>query len=221
MKLWIATPSHSGKVTVTFAWSLADTLQALQSAKIAVRWNVILYCSFPHAARDKLVRDFLKSDYTDILFIDDDMGWEVGGLLQMLLSDVDVVGAICPKRSDKPVWAVNLLSDANGQRIEKDGLLEAAWVGTAIMRIRRSVFERMPDRYFNAGFEPDGGFIGEDAWFCREWRRLGGQVWADPRMSVIHSGQKDWHGNYSESVWPPSRDGSQAGCSRPASPDTV
>lgn len=138
-----------------------------------------------------MAREFMTSDYTDLLFADDDMGWDIGGLLKMLAYDVDVVGAICPKRRDPVDWAVRLTGN------EHDGLLECSYIGTALLRIRRKAFEAMPGRYFDAGFEGDR-FIGEDAWFCREYRKHGGKVWAYPGITVTHTGPKDWRGNYSE-----------------------
>jgi hypothetical protein len=197
VKVSIVTPTHSGQVYADFAVSLANTVKALTAAGIEAQFKVHCFGSFIHAVRDKLAHEFLASDYTDLVFIDADMGWDVDGLINMLMRDVDVVGAICPKRRDPMDWAVNLLSDGNGNRIERDGLLEAAYVGTALLRIRRNVFEKMGRPYFNAGFEGDG-FIGEDAWFCREWRALGGRIWAEPNITVTHAGPKQWRGNYQE-----------------------
>lgn len=180
-----------------FTISLVNTIKALTASNIEVRWQALSFASFPHAIREQMAREFMGSDYTDLLFADADMGWDTEGILGLLGHDVDVVGAICPKRRDPVEWAVSLLSDGQGNRIEKDGLLECAYVGTALLRIRRSAFEKMPGRYFDAEFEGER-LIGEDAWFCREYRRQGGGVWADPKLTVTHTGPKNWCGNYSE-----------------------
>jgi hypothetical protein len=189
----VCTPCLSGMVSVPFTRSLVETAQALALADISLQWQALSFCNFIHCARNELVRKFLASDCTDLLFIDDDMGWEVGGVLRMLSQDVDVIGAICPRRKDVREWNVNLLTQ-DGKRIEQDGMLECAYIGTALMRIRRSALERM-GRCFDAGYE-EAGFIGEDAWFCREFRRMGGRIWADPDITITHTGLKDWTGNY-------------------------
>jgi hypothetical protein len=173
---------------------MIDTTKALTLAGVEMQWKVISFSNFIDLTREKMVREFVQSDYTDLVFIDDDMGWDVGGLLKMLTADVDVVGAICPRRKDVMEWNVNLLNDAQGNRIEQDGMLECAYIGTALMRIRRSVIERM-ERCFDAGYEGTG-YIGEDAWFCREWRKMGGRIWAEPGITVTHTGLKIWSGNY-------------------------
>lgn len=173
---------------------MIDTVSALALASIEVQWHALSFCNFIQCARNEMTREFLESDFTDLMFIDDDMGWDVGGFLKLMSRDVDVVGAICPRRKDAREWNVNLLHDAQGRRIENDGLLECAYIGTALMRIRRSAVERMA-RCFDAGYER-GGFIGEDAWFCREFRRTGGRIWAEPDITISHTGPKEWIGNY-------------------------
>lgn len=179
---------------IQFTRSLVDTAKALTLAGIEMQWRTLSFCNFIHPARNRLADEFLASDYTDLVFIDDDMGWDIGGFMRLMSHNVDVVGAICPRKTDPRQWNVNLLHRADGSRIEQGGLLECAYVGTGLMRIRRSVIEHMP-RCFDAGYE-SSGFIGEDAWFCREWRRNGGRIWADPDITISHTGLKEWRGNY-------------------------
>lgn len=193
MKVWIATPSLNGSTCVQFTRSIIDTTKALTLAGIEMQWKALSFCNFIDSARNQMVREFLSTDYTDLVFIDDDMGWSVDGFMRMLTKDVDVVGAICPRRKDGE-WNVNLLRDAIGSRIEFDGLFECAYVGTGIMRIRRPALESM-SHWFDVTWEGNRK-VGEDVWFCREWRRLGGRVWAEPDITVTHTGPKEWSGNY-------------------------
>lgn len=197
MKLFIATPTHSGNVCSAFTVSLIDTIKTLTAAGIEARWQVLSHSSFIHAARNKLAADFMASDYTDLLFADADMGWDVEGLLRMIAADVEIVGAICPKKTDPIEWVVNLHRDADRSFIEHDGLYSCGYVGTALMRIRRGVFEKMERPWFNVGLEGER-IIGEDAWFCREWRKRGGRIWAAPYIHVSHTGPKQWRGRYDE-----------------------
>lgn len=197
MKLFIGTPCRSGNLCAEFVVSLTNTVKALTAAGIEVRWETLLYSSFIQSARNKLAARFMASDYTDLLFIDDDMGWDLGGLLRMLTADVDVVGAICPKKTDPIEWVVNLNHDiATGKPVENaEGLYLCGHVGGALLRIKRNVFERMSQPWFDVEGAVD---MGEDAWFCRKWREHGGKVWAAPYVEVTHTGQKVWRGRYSD-----------------------
>ena len=197
MKLFIATPTHSGEVCASFTISLLNTVKALTTAGIETRWQVLSHSSFIHAARNKLASDFMASDYTDLLFADADMGWDVEGMLRMLSTDYGIVGAICPKKKDPVEWVVNLYRDATGGLIEHEGLYECGYIGTALMRIKRGVFEKMPKPWFDVRTEGER-IIGEDALFCRKWREMGNRIWAAPYIHVTHTGQKEWQGRYDD-----------------------
>jgi hypothetical protein len=196
VKIRICTPCLSGSTAAAFTRSMIETAQALTLADISLQWSVLSFANFIQCARNEMVAEFLGSDCTDLVFIDDDMGWDTGGFLKMLTRQVDVIGAICPRRRDPREWNVNLLSDERGSRIEIDGMLECSYIGTALLRIRRCALEQMP-RPFNAGYEGER-FIGEDAWFCREYRRAGGRIWAEPNITITHTGPHEWRGNYAE-----------------------
>lgn len=195
MKVLICTPSLTGTTSVSFTRSIVDTVKLLTLGNVEVAWKALSFCNFIHLARDKMVREFLATDYTDLVFIDDDMGWQADGLVRMLLRDVEVIGAICPKKKHPIEWAVNLLRDESGNRITQDGMIECAYVGSALLRIRRDALDRLKGRFFDAGYE-DKGFIGEDAWFCREFRRQGGRIWAEQNIKISHTGLYEWSGSF-------------------------
>jgi len=189
MKVRVCTPCLTGSTSVAFTRSMIETAVALTLAGISFQWSALSFANFIQCARNELAGEFLDSDCTDLVFIDDDMGWETGGFLQMLMRDVDVIGAICPRRKYPREW--------NARVIGKEGeLLECSYIGTALLRIRRNVLESMP-RAFDAGYEGPR-FMGEDAWFCREYRKSGGRIWAEPNITITHSGPHEWRGNYSE-----------------------
>lgn len=198
MKVMIGTPTHSGACTTNFVESMFEFAQLSALAKIDVQWQTLSFCSFPHSARERIARKFMDGGFTDLVFIDDDIGFDPIGVMKVLLQDADVIGIPCPRRSGEGKLVVNPLRDGAGNPIMSGELMECAYVGTGIMRIRRSALERMEvggcEHYFDAGWEGDD-FIGEDAWFCREFRRLGGRVWAMPGIKTTHAGQKVWHGD--------------------------
>jgi hypothetical protein len=192
VKLFIATPTHSGEVCAAYAVSLVST-----TALLSARVQILPHSNFIHNARNILAKEFMASDCTDLLFADADMGWDVEGLLRMLPSDFGVVGAICPRKTEPITWNVNLYRDAGGKPIEHEGLYECGYVGTALMRIKRGVFERLPYPWFNVEYEGER-LIGEDAWFCRKWREMGNRIWAAPYIHVTHTGPKQWQGRYDD-----------------------
>jgi glycosyltransferase involved in cell wall biosynthesis len=211
-----------------YTTSLAKTLVYLQQLGIrAYQQQVIGNSNLPRA-RNELAAAFLASGYDDLLWIDDDMGWQPNDVLRLLASEHEVIGGVgckkvmCPD-TDPAKWCLRILAGP----IQQDamGAIEVESVGTGFLKVAREVFVRMivahPDwkrrgwanmpektrawyyRFFC--FDPnDLDEIGEDVGFCLEWRRLGGQVWIDPTIRLAHVGEHEYSGDLEAllEAWP-------------------
>jgi hypothetical protein len=111
-----------------------------------------------------------------------------------------------------------LQTDENGKASVENGFARAEHVGTGVMLVRRQVFEQLMTHFpelEGVGFGPDAypdlspnwGFfnplttelglpLSEDISFCRRWRTIGGEIWADLATNVAHIGQHTFRGNY-------------------------
>lgn len=91
---------------------------------------------------------------------------------------------------------------------EDGGLRSMAALGTGFLMISRAAAQRMVEGYprlrsklgdvqgsdvseatmvFDSFVDPDNGrYLTDYEAFCRRWRDLGGEVWADPRVRVSH-----------------------------------
>jgi len=149
-------------------------------------------------ARNAVVREFLDSDCTDLVFIDADVSFEPDALIALCGFDVDLCGGIYPYRShDREGMPVRMMSHAVEQRV--DGLIEVEGLPTGFMRIRREVLEKLagPAKkfvtrdhrkiplLFERAFTGQGRLSG-DLHFCDTWRRLGGKTWAAPELRLGH-----------------------------------
>ena len=155
------------------------------------------------AARDRCAGNFLRSDCTDLLFIDSDIGFSVADVRRILSHDVDVVGGCYPLKQDGTPTLV--LSPIELSEPGPNGLQECHAVGTGFLRIRRNVFEEMREEYAGLAYTSDNGLLehhyfdsyveggrlwGEDIGFCRRWRAMGGKIFADYGIRLNHSGNK-------------------------------
>lgn len=95
-----------------------------------------------------------------------------------------------------------------GGGVEDQGLRTMAAVGTGFLMVSRAGAQRMVEGYpqllaklgdvqgsdvreatmvFDSFVDPDSGrYLTDYEAFCRRWRDLGGDVWADPRVRVRH-----------------------------------
>lgn len=162
-----------------------------------------------HTARNQLVAGFLKTDFTDLLFIDADMSWSPWNVVRLMASPHPFIGGVGRKRSDAPdddmnAWCFRPLDDAPAH--DAAGAFEVAMIGTGFLLLNRLVFEALekhgnPERvtktdgqtytrFFRWQFR-DGYELSEDYGFCDDYRRIGGKVMADPRIELSHYGNRD------------------------------
>jgi hypothetical protein len=168
-------------------------------------------------ARSVLAAAFLSTSFEKTLLVDDDMGWDAADVERLLLSDKPVIGGVGARKldltdADPNKWCCRCLP---GARPDDRGDLEVEAVGCAFLMISRSVFEtlisahpewkldghaNMPAeaqrhyyRFFR--FPVDKDEVGEDYEFCYQWRALGGRVWIDPAIKLIHVGEYEYTGD--------------------------
>lgn len=195
----------------------------------------VIYLSLPHdpylaKARSKLATIFLEDyPHADILFfIDDDISWPAQKALDLILRPEPVVAGVYPKKTEGLQFPCSLLGDVNtGKILEHDGMWAASMVPTGFLAIKRPVIEmiaknsgkfwdsdnrdvskrRLYAEIFKMGVWPgEQEWYGEDPWFCREWRDMGGEIWVDPDIEFTHRGSRKWCarllGNLGEQIMP-------------------
>lgn len=205
-KVFLAVQSYEG-IGAGCAYSLFHFAQALKDAAIEVELSIYTGNCHVDDGRNRLVRDFLRSDCTDMVFVDADVGCPASNIVQLLRYDADVVAGIYPKKGGNDQFPVKFLpgevwSDAQG-------LIEVEGVPTGFLRMRRNVLEKLALHaiHYNAKndastampliFERqvhDGTRWGGDYVFCRKWRAMGGKVHIAPEMRFEHSGMQTWSG---------------------------
>lgn len=206
--------------------SLAAALLALGEAGIRVTFHFVVGNSVVHKARNELVAHFLQSDFSDMLFIDDDMEFAAADIVRLLASDKPVIGGVGRMRVNKPnsdpkVWCWRPIHDEAGNlAVDEMGAVEVRGFGAAFMLINRGVFAKMVDahpewkrdgmsdwpadlrahyfEFFPANERDELGELSEDYGFCHRWRQLGGRVWADPTIRLGHVGAFNYAGSVSE-----------------------
>lgn len=212
MKIVFAVPVY-GNVAAQFMTSMLSLQKALMLAGVEFGFLVLSGLCYVSQARALLAADFLKTDGTDLFFIDADMAFPPESAVKLILRQEDVVGGAYRKRSEKVDYAVSIMTTEDGIPIGRDGLIEATGLATGFLKIKRHVLERMAEAYpelkyrhkdqdvydfFNTGVE-NGMWWGDDFAFCRRWSKIGGRLWVLPDLELDHiDGTKSFKGNYHE-----------------------
>lgn len=206
-KIFLAIPSHSGKLrdgtkttvscfhleTASLGWELQE-----------FRWHndsLIVH------ARNACVAKFLETDCTDMFWLDDDVAVGPGVFTRLMSHQVEMVAAVYRLKKDEEAYAVNHVSDDH--KTDPDtGLMEVNGIPFGFVRMRRSVIEKMVEAHKNEWFTACGTpnlkcyllfntelwnnqLIGEDMYFCKRFKDIGGKVYIDPEIPIQHISQDD------------------------------
>jgi hypothetical protein len=137
--------------------------------------------------RTDLVKNFLKTDATHILFIDSDMRFPDTVLRALLSAKKDIIGANCLQRKKRIPTAV--INEEPITSTNQTGLQEVDSLGFGVILIDRVVFETIPEVWFATPYDGEK-FVGEDRYFCHIAKQRGFQIWIDHDLSqaVGHCG---------------------------------
>ena len=228
MKVCFAIPTITGDMRCETAKNLIEAILACQCAGIETDLLILANCPVLPVARNSLVAMFMEDEEaTDLFFLDYDVGFDPIAVVKMLQREEDIIaGAYRVKTDDWMEYScVPKLKDGKiaGKTISTDppfAIVEALFLATGFMRIKRRVFERMALEYpnlkyresvvktINRKIEEAYDFFGmgiddtrdryttEDYMFCKRWRDIGGQLWIYPDIDFDHIGRKAYSGNF-------------------------
>jgi hypothetical protein len=210
--LFIAIPAYGGTIGAECVASLVPALEALKVAGFGVEVCIETGNCHVDDARISLVRRFLETDCTDLIFIDDDVGFCPDDIVGLVKPDRDVVAGVYPKKQDDEEFPVLCLP---GERwADKDGLVEVEGAPTGFMRISRRCLEALCEAHKDRQFTGQTGGVyypifercviggrrrSGDYAFCAKWRELGGKIFVNPEMRFTHTGMKTWEGRLADS----------------------
>ena len=209
MKLMIATPAYDGKVHVQYAVALSETILLLAQNNIEVKINIPTSGSLLVAERNRILMAFMDSDCTHLLCIDSDLGWPAQAVLALIKHDEEFIAGVYPSRGENSfTFRAKLNEDSSVVKNSKN-LLGMQYIPAGFMMIKRSVIEKMQQKFPELYYEPkaeslkfakgwyffateiwEGEFWGEDYTFCRKARECGVDIWCDPLIEFDHAGTR-------------------------------
>ena len=175
-KLFIATPMYGGMNHGLYMKSCLDLQTIMMKYNIEVKFSFLFNESLITRARNYLVDEFLRTDYTHMMFIDSDIHFDPNDVIALLALDKDVIGGPYPKKSINwgnvaetarrnpdlnPKELENLVGEyvfnvvKGTQQFQVADPLEVMEIGTGHMMIKRQVFEKLAEAFPNIRYKPD------------------------------------------------------------------
>lgn len=98
-KLFVATPMYGGQCYGLYVKSCLDLQNQMNKYGVETKFSFLFNESLITRARNYLVDEFLRTDFTHLLFIDSDIHYQPQDVIAMLALNKDVIGAPYPKKS--------------------------------------------------------------------------------------------------------------------------
>jgi len=211
MHVMIAIPAYTGVVHLSTMRSLmADTIELVKRGDTFTLVDDIGNALIADS-RGVIATKFWESDADCLVFVDSDVTWQAGALLKLVDAPVDLCAGVYPNRKDPISYPLHYLDKPELWADPETGLLEVKSVATGFLKLSRACIGKMieayPDKHYYTAerdkqFYPlfdhvfeDGYKWGEDYSFCIRWRKIGGQVWIDPEITMGHVGYKVFQGH--------------------------
>jgi len=175
-KIFVATPMYGGMAHGLYIKSSLDLQTTMTKYGIETKFSFLFNESLITRARNYLVDEFLRTDYTHLLFIDSDIHYNPQDVIALLALNKDVIGGPYPKKSinwSNVAHAARTHPDLDPKELESlvgeyvfnvvkgtksfqvTDPLEVLEIGTGFMLVKREVFDKMREAYPNIHYKPD------------------------------------------------------------------
>lgn len=167
---------YGGQCCGMYMKSCLDLQTIFQQYGIPSRFSFIFNESLITRARNYLVDEFLRTDFTHLLFIDADIHFNPQDIIAMLALDKDVIGAPYPKKAINwgnvalaarthpeldPKELENVVGDyvfnvvKGTEKFQVSEPLEVMEIGTGYFLVKREVFPKFAEAYPQLRYKPD------------------------------------------------------------------
>ena len=213
LEVLICVPTHDGGIHRGAIGGIYTSVAKLGAEKVGL---VIRQGSFLPRLRDTLTQDFIESQAKYMLCLDADIGFTVKHLERLLslskelVADREFVAGPYSRKSFSDRRAIC----AYNEEVMSNGLRGAHFVGAGFMLLPRAGVLRMMDRFQQFRYPADTAdekngalvglwspycavtdsegtrrYLGEDYSFCERWRQMGGKIWVDDSLGLMHFGE--------------------------------
>ena len=176
-RIMVCTPMYGGMCSGMYAKACCDLATLSTKYQMNLKYFYLFNESLIPRARNYLVDEFMRSEYTHLMFIDADIHFDPNDVLALAALDKDIIGGPYPKKCiawEKVRNAVdtgladedpNILEQYTGDyvfnpventhQIKVSEPVEVLEIGTGFMMITRKVFDDFREAFPQFTYRPD------------------------------------------------------------------
>ncbi len=155
-KIMVCTPMYGGMCSGMYAKASCDLATLSTKYQMDLKFFYLFNESLIPRARNYLVDEFLRSDYTHLMFIDADIHFDPNDVLTLAALDKDIIGGPYPKKVlDQYTGDYVFNPVENTHKIQVAEPVDVLEIGTGFMLIKRQVFNDFKEAYPQFAYRPD------------------------------------------------------------------
>lgn len=215
LKILVALPLHDGRLHMECVGGIIEAIKEGYKHNCTIDIIYLKGTSLVQVARNSLANRMITDKTFDkLVWIDSDIGFKGKDLIRLIALSTEypiIAGAYPIKSKDITFKATPVLADGKAV-INEHGLVKMLGMPLGFSVIGREVFETLlpheqrfwinrewiPE-FFKVYVEEDK-LWGEDIDFCRQWQKVGGEVWCDPAILLEHFGDASYSGNFYDAL---------------------
>ena len=200
-RIMIATPCYGGMIHEPYLRGLTSLVAQMSGSGLPIHLSTVINESLITRARNELVKHFMMTDCTHLMFIDSDIGFTPEDVLRLVAHDKDIVVGAYPlkglrwsnleelkdctdveevrRRVTEYVVNFQFSSEENlraGRLDVVDGLIEVKDAGTGFMCIKREVIEKMIKAMPELEYKKEVRFLMNDKDDGTRWAIFDGEI---------------------------------------------
>lgn len=211
----VATPCYTHMIAHQFVFSYQQSFTDCMRNGIVLAPEFAVGFSLVQYARNWLVKRFLEEpQFTHLMWVDGDLGWDHTAIRRMIFADKDVIGAAYTTKSPtKPTYPFVACGPV------EDGIQEAASLPGGFLLMKRAAVQALWDASEEYLLEhggqdfvvrnvcdtemvtmdekgvPTRRLLGEDYVMQVKLRALGFKLWLMTDVDFVHVGMHEWGAN--------------------------
>ena len=176
-RIMVCTPMYGGMCSGMYAKACCDLATLSTKYEMDLKYFYLFNESLIPRARNYLVDEFLRSEYTHLMFIDADIHFDPNDVLALAALDKDIIGGPYPKKciawekvrnavdsglaDEDPTILEQYTGDyvfnpvENTHQIKVSEPVEVLEIGTGFMMITRKVFDDFREAFPQFTYRPD------------------------------------------------------------------
>lgn len=209
--MFVGVPTYSGELHHRFVESYVAAVVFCLLHRVELDLHIVAGSSLIQYARNQLIREFLETEDTHLMWIDADVGFDPRAIMKLIEHDKDVIGGVYPMKCMPIEWPYDPVKGEQTTTLHRANILPGGFMLCSRKAMQSVADAAAPYWHYMGGMRhltkhvmdltlENDTLLGEDVILCRKLQLAGFDVWVEPDIRFSHTGKFEWRGVLAEAI---------------------